>query len=95
MATAAAGERRELVQQNETRIPLTPTGLLMEGDNAHPPYIFGAWTSSTSLERNLDVTTTDLATAVFTPVIFLRTFDLEGTAANQPIGNLLEAQSSQ
>jgi hypothetical protein len=31
MATAAAAEKKKFVQQNETRIDLTPTGLLMEG----------------------------------------------------------------
>jgi len=31
MATAAAGEKKKRVEQNETRIHLTPTGLLMEG----------------------------------------------------------------
>jgi len=31
MATAAAGAKKKRVQQNETRIHLTPTGLLMEG----------------------------------------------------------------
>jgi hypothetical protein len=37
MATVAAGKRKKLVQQNETRIDLTPTGLLMEGDSAQIP----------------------------------------------------------
>jgi len=31
MATVAAGEKKKRVQQNETKIHLTPTGLLMEG----------------------------------------------------------------
>jgi len=35
MATAAIGQKKELVEQNEKRNYLTPTGLLMEGDNAH------------------------------------------------------------
>jgi hypothetical protein len=31
MATVAAGAKKKRLQQNETRIHLTPTGLLMEG----------------------------------------------------------------
>jgi len=31
MATAANGQEEKRVEQHETRIPLTPTGLLMEG----------------------------------------------------------------
>ena len=37
MATAAAGAKKKRVQQNETRIHLTPTGLLMEGVYAPNP----------------------------------------------------------
>jgi hypothetical protein len=34
MATAANGREEKRVEQHETRIPLTPTGLLMEGLSA-------------------------------------------------------------
>ena len=33
MATAASGPEGKLGEQDETRIPLTPTGLLIEGLN--------------------------------------------------------------
>src|SRR4029077_7555535 len=36
MATAANGREEKRVEQHETRIPLTPTGLLMEGDYIQP-----------------------------------------------------------
>src|SRR5690349_23291892 len=35
MATAANGREEKRVEQHETRIPLTPTGLLMEGHFTH------------------------------------------------------------
>jgi len=52
MATAANGRVETRVEQHEPRIPLTPTGLLMEGHYTQNP-------PGTHFERNGDVTLTE------------------------------------